>query len=696
MAIFSAIASGIAWLGGFLSAAAGLSISTAVTIGTIAGQIGGALVALGISKLLTPKFSVPQQEVQALINQSDAPRRVYVGKNLAGGVRAFYHARDGVLHQVVVVSHGRIEGFEALWVDGERASVSGTSVTGGTTAGYVEVDTRDGSGIGGDYEPMMDTFPGVWTAQHRLQDQATFYVAMTAPDAEDFSKSFPKGYNTVFQYVIKGQRVFDYRTWSFGYSDNAALVIDHYLRHPDGFRLKAWEINQDSVKEMADVADKRIPRKAGGTSPSLRLWGHWTLDEEPASVLDRMHGSSGIRAYEDQDGLIGLIGGNFGQPACTLTAKDIAEIRTFSAVNEREGYNVLRVFFMAEAQKFELAEVEPWRDRARLEQEGEVVTEYQMVMCPDQSQARRLAKKQMSNDNRARVEIITNLVGLKARYPKRHGQRHTIRLDYRPEDGSGREIVGEYEVMDHEFDPVELRCRIVLEKVDRASETWSPSEEGKLIVVAEAPGLSPPPPLVATAFQRTITTEGGGKQSSIRVVATAVPKRPDLKVQAQYVRTDEIVVVGPFQTPWAAMTGGKLVVDTPYLEEGVNYTIRARWSGVFDGSAEWQSLGTITIVSDPGATPAPTDLIGSVPVANYVHLSWRNPSVRFQGIRVYRGTTSIFANATPLAGLVGGVPGQISETSENINTSTTRYYWLVAVNGSGIESSPTGPVVVGG
>src|SRR5699024_8412722 len=158
--------------------------------------------------------------------------------------------------------------------------------------------------------------------------------------------------------------------------------------------------NWTSVTAMADVADLPIPQQQGGTAPNLRLWGYWTLDEAPVDVLDRMYTSSGIRAYETQDGRIGMIGGNYGTPACTLTAKDISQIVTREAMSEREGYNVLIPFFMSEANKFTITELEPWRDEERLADEGEVSVENRMEMCPSQSQARRLSKKQMADDNR--------------------------------------------------------------------------------------------------------------------------------------------------------------------------------------------------------------------------------------------------------------------------------------------------------
>ena len=76
MAIFSAIAYAFAYAGSFLAAAAGIPFATAVQVGMIAGQVGSAIAALAIQKALTPDVNIPQQEIQAVINQTDAPRRI--------------------------------------------------------------------------------------------------------------------------------------------------------------------------------------------------------------------------------------------------------------------------------------------------------------------------------------------------------------------------------------------------------------------------------------------------------------------------------------------------------------------------------------------------------------------------------------------------------------------------------------------
>jgi hypothetical protein len=682
MALFSSIAFGIAYAGGYLAAAAGFSIATATSIGVALANAAVSLALSAISRALAPSVSIPQSEIQAVINQASAPRRIYVGENLAGGVRAFFDVKDGVLYQLVMVSHGEITSFDECWFDSEAVTLDGNGdVTAGKMSEYVNVQTRDGSTLGGDYADLLTEFP-TWDADRKLTNQATFLAQMRAPSGNDFSKVFPKSYNTTLQWVIRGQAVYDPRTDSTAYSDNAALVIAHFLTHEDGFKIDPADINWDSVAAMANVADEAVPQLEGGTATRLRLWGYWTLDEPPSDVLDRMHASSGIRAYEMQDGRIGLIGGSFGTPACTITAKDIKEIQTSEAISEREGYNVLRVLHMDASQKYTVTEVDPWRDDTRLAIEGEIVKEYELSMCPSRSQARRLAKEQFHDDNRAKVSIITNLVGLKPRFPREHAQRHTIMLDYQPEDGSGRVIQGEYEVLDHEFDPIELQCRIDLAKVDRASGEWTPEEAGDPPTPLPISTPTPPPEISAVLTQRIVQASASTSVPVLEVEAVEVAGRSDITVEARY-RTNAL-------QPWTDMQPSGYVAQSGPVEDGVTYTAEARFNGVFDEPDAWVSLGSVTVQIDATAPGAPSELFASNSTGR-VNLNWRNPNGEFYEIRIYRSTTAVFGDAA-LVGTTGGVSGQISEFSDDTVTAATEYnYWVAAANVSGVEGSPAGP-----
>lgn len=685
MSIFSAIAS---WVSAtvFQSAiGAGVAFQTAAAVATGVGYATAAAVSIGISRALAPSVSVPKQTIQATIQQTDEPRRIYVGKNLVGGIRALFGTRGNDLYQLIVAAHGPIHSFEEFWIDSENVDLDASgNVTSGDAADFVNVQTRDGSGLGGDYSDLLSRF-NYWSSDRELNGQATFLVKASAPGPSRFSKAFPKSYNTVFQWVIKGQEIYDPRDGDTNYSANAARVIAHYLTHDDGARMPYDDIDWDSVSAMADVCDIDIPQSGGGVKPNLRLWGYWTLDEAPTDVLDRMHSSSGIRVYETQEGKLGLIGGPYGRTACTLTHKDISAIETSDAIDEREGYNVLRVFHLDASQKYETIEVDPWRDEDRLEEEGEISKEYYLEMCPDLSQARRLAKQQMFDDNRPKVTITTNLVGLKARFPRYHGQRHTIMLDYRPEDGSGRVIAGEYEVINHNFDPIALECQIELARVDRASQEWDPSEEGQTTIDLPTDDGNPPPDISATLTQRVVQLTAGQYQAVLEVNAVPIPDRPDMSIQAQYRKTGASTWLDMIATDFSAESGA--------VEDGEEYEARVRFLGVFDGEDEWEMLGPITIEIDATAPGQPTELIPSNGTG-YVHLSWRNPASTFYRARVYRNTLNDFGSASTV-GTTGGVSGQISEFEDStIAAATTYYYWVACANSSGVEGTPAGPATI--
>ena len=280
------------------------------------------------------------------------------------------------------------------------------------------------------------------------------------------------------------------------------------------------------------------------------------------------------------------------------------------------------------------------------------------------------------------MSIITNLVGLKARFPREDGQRHTILLDYQPEDGSGRVIQGEYEVLDHEFDPIELQCRIDLAAVDRASGEWTPEEAGD--PPPELPISTPtePPEISAVFTQRILQASAANPVAILEVEAVEVPGRNDITVEARYWRFLPLVKTD-------MQTSGYIARSGP-VEDGQTYFAEARFNGVFDAPDEWVSLGSVTVQINGTAPGAVTELFASNGT-DRGNLNWRNPSSDFHELRIYRSTTAVFGDAS-LIGTTGGVAGQISEFSDETVTAATEYnYWVAAANVSGVEGSPTGP-----
>ena len=183
--------------------------------------------------------------------------------------------------------------------------------------------------------------------------------------------------------------------------------------------------------------------------------------------------------------------------------------------------------------------------------------------------------------------------------------------------------------------------------------------------------------------KRIVVSGVNFRSAYLEVVATEVVDRNDLRLEIRY---RDLGASGPLGQ-WRQITAPGLVAQTPTLSDGHQYQVQARWRGLFEGVMPWQPVGTVTIVVDATPPGQPSELIPSLSGGN-VHLSWRNPTGAFAGLRVYRGVSADLGAAV-IVGTTGGVAGQISEyRDETVGAATTYFYWVVAANASGIEGGP--------
>ena len=266
MAIFTYIASTAWWA----SVTASIGTTAASTIIT-AGQ--AATWSLASASLMRPQAS--RQEMLATISQTDQPRIRAYGRNLLGGVKAFFEARDGRLFQIVVMHHGRVDGLIRFWIDGEP--VSWNSET-GEVQRYKYIFFRDGSGVSGDYEPVLEAFSSLWSTQHRLQNQATFLSVWGDPSDEDFGKTFPKGPNTQVQAEVRASRVRNMAGDTI-YTENAGLCIRDFLTHVDGWGIPLARLEPASWASFVALCGEAVPLASGGTEARYRLAGYYSLQD---------------------------------------------------------------------------------------------------------------------------------------------------------------------------------------------------------------------------------------------------------------------------------------------------------------------------------------------------------------------------------------------------------------------------------
>src|SRR5690606_30991035 len=119
-------------------------------------------------------------------------------------------------------------------------------------------------------------------------------------------------------------------------------------------------------------------------------------------------------------------------------------------------YNVLKGSFTSPDHAYQSTPVEEIRDETALLTQERRVDSLPLDMCPSGTQLQRLMKIKFAKDRRTHVGTMrTNLVGLKARFPKGDGI-HTIRVQAAEEFG----LDGIFEVTSHSFSIPDGFCEI--------------------------------------------------------------------------------------------------------------------------------------------------------------------------------------------------------------------------------------------
>ncbi|QFQ87310.1 hypothetical protein F8A10_07665 [Paracoccus kondratievae] len=700
MAIFSAIIAmlpaGAAW--GPVTIA---GLSPAISAAVIA--VGrGALWALAGSALSKPK--IPRQQVQATLSQTDAPRIRAYGRNLLGGQRAFFEAKGGRLHQMVAAHHGRVNGLVRFWMDGEPVETGdhGPQVDGGGRVNrYLTLMFKDGSRPGGDYAGCFDPsvsglaldwkdlheeFPTLWTSAHRLDEQATFYAVFGDPADEDFTKFFPKGAYTQIQAEIEGALVRNL-SGTLVYSENAGLCIRDLMTHSDGWNIDSARLDTASWSSFVALCNQPVSLAAGGTEPRYRLCGFYTLDDPLKDVTARMLATCDGQIYETPEGTVGILGGAWSEPDVTITADDILSIEMQDGFDPFTDYNVLKGSFISPDHAYQPTEVAELRDEAALATQEERVEQFDNEMVPSHSQLQRLMKIRFAKDRRALQGVIrTNLVGLKARFPKGDGI-HTIRI-VAEEFG----LDGVFEVTSHMFSVPDGYCEIGVASIVNPYGWNAATEEKPLppgIEDLEIPDRSLPDFQDVTLVQEVVQVTGGVQ--GVRVAVTVKdPGRGDLDLRAQIAK-GTYSAEGPWPDPqpsWVEMAADRYRAESGILDDGETYTVRIRWKR----GGTWVLAGTVTANANPARPEAPTAFSGT-PTSFTVQLSWVNAASNFHRTQIRWNTTNDFASATAIATLAGsaGNPGAYTHESPALGVNV---YWAVTISPSNVASQPAGPLTI--
>ncbi|GLS87680.1 hypothetical protein GCM10010873_26540 [Cypionkella aquatica] len=673
MAIFTLITAGLA-SAGFTGAITIFGLSPALSAALI--SVGKSLLWSEVSKALGPK--APTIQVQASIAQATAPRVRGYGEYMLGGVKVLREAKSKRLYQITSAHHGAISEVVRFEVDGEVVTLSGGAVTSGSADGYMWIYAIL-SGDGGDYAEARAAFPSMWTTAHKLTGQASYFVVMKAPKIAKLSKRFPRQAETSVQMVAKLSQVMDPRTGVTAYSDLTGPAALDFLTHPDGYRIPMESVDLASFAQFTAVCDQDVPLKAGGSEKRYRLGGYYTLEDAPKEVMQRILATADAQLYMTAEGKCGILGGSWEDPDVTIGAADILAMQLADGFDEFTDFNVLKGKYTSPLHRFQEAEAEELLDETALLTQPERVETLAVDLCPSPSQMRRLMYLYRASSIRDWTGTIrTNLVGLKARYPKGKG-KHVIRIVNPALPGIGDAV---FEVLSHSYSVADRVCEISIASIVNAY-PWNPAaQEG-----------TPPPPLSALAVPGAATFAPTGLVLTQDVVALAsgqnaarieaVVDEPDYEGVQLYLEYRRVGV-----TEWEPMVVGvgNLRGASAVVSSGLTYQVRASWVG----EDIYTAIETITVISNPTPPSAAASLTLSYSAPD-ITLDWVNGVSGYYRTRIYRGSSASFGAASIL-GTVAGIAGQPQALVDTPGAGTW-YYWAVTINASGIEQiTPTGPV----
>lgn len=394
---------------------------------TLAGALGNIVVgvsALAISAALRPRQpQPPSAEYQAVLNQSTAERKRGYGRAKLGGPRAFWDSREGDLDQIVMLHHGEISEVKGLFLGDKRVETNEEGavltepwhISGGESYAYMQV--KLGAPNQTVLGKMRERWPEVWTEDHRLRGIAVLWARFNNADPDSFGALFPESYNTPIRAICDLSPVLDPRTGETGWSDNPALCIRDYLLHPDGFRrLKADDIHDPDFIALADLCDEMVTKADGTEEKRYRLWGLYSLRDEPKTVLARMCATCDAELYETSDGKVGIRGGKWEEPTVIIGPEHILSVDMEEGNDKFAAFNHLKIIYTDPSQDFQPVEARAWQNLDNKAEFGEISEEIQIDMVPSASQAQRLGKLHAHKENpRWRGSIVTDLFGLQAR-----------------------------------------------------------------------------------------------------------------------------------------------------------------------------------------------------------------------------------------------------------------------------------------
>jgi hypothetical protein len=389
---------GAAILGPSLTAATTITIAGAtLAVGAYAvGYVATSLVTSWALKALSPKppeFSSASINSSRglLVNQKDAiaPHDFVYGEVRKGGAITYYEttgADNKFLHQIIALAGHEVDAIGDIYLNDEVVTLDGSGfVTSSPWNSKIRIKKLLGTADQA-ADPDLLAESNQINTNFRGRGIAYIYVRFEY-DQDVFANGLP-----LITAVVRGKKVYDPRTTSTAYSNNAALVVRDYLTSAYG--LNDSDVDDTVFSAAANISDENVSLSGGGTEDRYTINGVIKSAQSHGDVLqDFMTACAGSLFWGA--GKWKLVVGDYIAPTKTLTLDDLrGPISLATRSNVRDQFNGVQGTFNDASQRWITTDYPSITSATFQTEDGgeESLLDFPLVYTTSAATAQRIAK----------------------------------------------------------------------------------------------------------------------------------------------------------------------------------------------------------------------------------------------------------------------------------------------------------------
>ena len=474
--------------------------------------------------------------------------------------------------------------------------------------------------------------------------------------------------------VVRGKKVYDPRTDTTAYSNNAALCMRDYITSEYGLNDSA--IDDVAFSAAANESDEDVSLSGSGTEKRYTINGIVKASSPVGKVLGDMATACAGTLFWGS-GYWKLKVGAYTSPVKTLTLDDLrGPINLSTRSTMRDSFNGVTGTFNNASADYITADYPPIKSSAFQAEDGgdELLLDLPLPFTTSAATAQRIAKMTLYR-GREQMTISADF-GLEA-FNVEVGDIIAFTNERYGFDEKEFEVIG-WKFSSNQ-DAGDLRVNLTLQETSAAAFDWNAEETE---IISNNTNL---PAFTSGMNVNGLSVGGGGRtQSDGTRISTAILSWA--AVQNAYVDQYEVQWRPTADSSYSTTYTSNNTIELSPIVDSIEYTflVRAVLANGYRGP--FTSI-TFTGGGDTNAPAAPTNISANGGY-KYITISFDRPNDSdFNQVEVYEKADDVFSGSYS----VGFTSGN-SFIRSNLSNAITRYYWLRSIDFSGNQSSFVGPV----